>query len=425
MKEIKTKPKSSGPKLLDSVARVPKTAMKDLWLESREKAVSEYKETLFSNQQEETSNAPANNAVDQMLSETKGTMKKSADFTYQGGKKLAQTTARKLREKREVSRVLQEAKGVADQAKKAAQIKTKNAVVKGGVKGKPAKTVKIASRSVKGVKQSAKGVKTAQRSAAKAAKQTAKAAQKTVQATAKAAKAATQAARSAAKAAVTGAKIAVKATVTAVKAAIAAVKGLISVIAAGGWVAVVVILLICIIAMLLGSVFGIFFSGEDTGSGQTIQDTITEIQADYQNMIEEIERQNTHDVVEVSGAQIDWPKILAVYAIKTGSTQEVVTIDDNKKTVLKAIFWDAHAITYRIEPRETIEVVVTTDENGNAVETSRAVIKDYLLILVSHKFTYELAEQYGFSDAQNRQLTELLDPTYADMWNALLPRGLQ
>ena len=129
-----------------------------------------------------------------------------------------------------------------------------------------------------------------------------------------------------------------KATVTAVKAAIAAVKGLTSVIAAGGWVAVVVILLICIIAMLLGSVFGIFFSGEDTGSGQTIQDAITEIQADYQNMIEEIERQNTHDVVEVSGAQIDWPEILAVYAVRTASTQEVATMDENKKTVLKAMF---------------------------------------------------------------------------------------
>jgi len=410
LKEIKTKPRSGRPKLLESAAKIPKTAMKDVWLKSKERAVSKCKESPFASPQGETSNAPANSAGDQMLSGMESTAKKGADFTYQGGKKLAQTTARKLREKREVSRVLQEAKGVADQAKKAAQIKTKNAMVKGSVKSKPAKTVKTASRSVKGVKQSAKGVKTAQKTAQAAAKATQKAA---------------QAARSAAKAAATGAKVAVKATVTAVKAAIAAVKGLTSVIAAGGWVAVVVILLICIIAMLLGSVFGIFFSGEDTGSGQTIQDAITEIQADYQNMIEEIERQNTHDVVEVSGAQIDWPKILAVYAIKTGSTQEVVTIDDNKKTVLKAIFWDAHAITYRIEPRETIEVVVTTDENGNAVETSRAVIKDYLLILVSHKFTYELAEQYGFSDAQNRQLTELLDPTYADMWNALLPRGLQ
>lgn len=181
MKEIKTKPKGGRPKLLESAAKAQKTAMKDVWLKSKEKAVSECKESPFASQQGETSNAPANGAGDQILSGTKNTVKKGADLTYRGGKKLAQTTAKKVREKREVSRVLQEAKGAADQAGKAAQIKTKNAVVKGGVKGKPVKAVKIASRSVKGVKQSAKSVKTAQRSA-KTAQQAAKAAQKTAQA---------------------------------------------------------------------------------------------------------------------------------------------------------------------------------------------------------------------------------------------------
>ena len=141
MKEIKTKPRSGRPKLLESAAKIPKTAMKDVWLKSKERAVSKCKESPFASPQGETSNAPANSAGDQMLSGMESTAKKGADFTYQGGKKLAQTTARKLREKREVSRVLQEAKGVADQAKKAAQIKTKNAMVKGSVKSKPAKTV--------------------------------------------------------------------------------------------------------------------------------------------------------------------------------------------------------------------------------------------------------------------------------------------
>ena len=41
MKEIKTKPEGGKPKLLDKAAKVPKTAMKDLWLKSKEKAVSE------------------------------------------------------------------------------------------------------------------------------------------------------------------------------------------------------------------------------------------------------------------------------------------------------------------------------------------------------------------------------------------------
>ena len=100
MKEIKTKPEGGKPRLLESAAKAPKTAMKDVWLNSKEKAVSEFKGTPFASQQGETSNAPANSAGDQMLSGIEGTAKKGADLTYRGGKKLAQTTARKDKEKR-------------------------------------------------------------------------------------------------------------------------------------------------------------------------------------------------------------------------------------------------------------------------------------------------------------------------------------
>ena len=62
--------------------------MKDAWLKSKEKAVSELKGTPFASQQGETSNAPANSAGDQMLSGIETTVKKGADLTYRGGKKL-------------------------------------------------------------------------------------------------------------------------------------------------------------------------------------------------------------------------------------------------------------------------------------------------------------------------------------------------
>ena len=105
LKEIKTKPEGGKPKLLDKAAKVPKTAMKDLWLKSKEKSISELKETPFASQRGESSNAPANSAGDQMLSGIESAAKKGADLTYRGGKKLAQTTARKVKEKREVSRL--------------------------------------------------------------------------------------------------------------------------------------------------------------------------------------------------------------------------------------------------------------------------------------------------------------------------------
>lgn len=53
MKEIKTKPEGGKPKLLDKAAKAPKTAMKDLWLKSKDKSISELKETPFASQRGE------------------------------------------------------------------------------------------------------------------------------------------------------------------------------------------------------------------------------------------------------------------------------------------------------------------------------------------------------------------------------------
>ena len=252
------------PKVLNSASKIPKAAMKDLWLKSKEKTISEVKGAPFSGQQGETSNAPANSAGDQMLSGMEASVKKGVNLTYRGGKKLAQTTARKIQEKREVSRnlseikstgrnVISESKNIGGEAtqsiqKTASAIRSKNLVSK-VIKGKPQKAVKAVNRSVKGVKQGAKSIKTAQRSA--------KAAQKTAQATAKAAQKTAQAAKAAGRITAAGVKTTVRAAVAAVKATIAASKGLISAIAAGGWVVVVVVLLICMIGMAVGSIFGI------------------------------------------------------------------------------------------------------------------------------------------------------------------------
>ena len=151
------------------------------------------------------------------------------------------------------------------------------------------KTIKTVGRGTARTAQ--KTVKTAEQTAKatiKTAKQSAKAAQKTAQATAKAAQKAAQAAKAAAKAAVQGVKLAVKAVIATVKAIIAATKALIAAIAAGGWVAVVVIIVICLIALLVGSVFGIFFSGEDSGTGQTMQTVVQEINVDYDGRLQEI-----------------------------------------------------------------------------------------------------------------------------------------
>ena len=430
MKEIKQKPDSKKPKLLESAAKAPKTAMKDLWLKSKDKSIVELKETPFASQRGESSNAPANSAGDQMLSGMETTAKKGANLTYRGGKKLAQATARKVKEKREISRTLSEAKDAGGKAGKAAKntsskIRTKNTVAK-AVKGKPQKAVKTASRSVKGVKQSAKGIKTAQHSA-KTAQQAAKATQKAAQATAKAARAAAQAAKTAAKAAVTGAKAAVKATATAIKAAAAAIKGLVAAIAAGGWVAVVIILLICLIALIVGSCFGLFFGSDSTGTGTSVTQAVSTLNGEYLSHIQEIEDSNPHDRQEITSndgvLSINWEDVLAVFSAKvTGAKDgaQVASLDDAQVQQLRDIMWKMNAVSSSTRT-ESHEVEVTeVDEDGNETTHTETVTETILEITITHKTPDEMARQYSFNSRQKEYLALMSEPENQSLWAELL-----
>lgn len=290
------------------------------------------------------------------------------------------------------------------------------------------KTIKQASSTAKGtVKTASKSIKTAEKTAKasiKTTQQAAKAAQRTAQATARAARAAAHAARAAARAAVVAAKVAAKATIAAVKAIIAATKALIAAIAAGGWIAVLVIVIICLIGLLIGSCFGIFFSGEDSGSGYTVQNVVQEINDDYQQQIDTTKANLSHDVLEMSGSRAVWPEVLAVYAVKTttdpDNPQEVATIDDSKKAILTDIFWEMNQISSRTETRTETVITETDDGHGNIVETESTVTQTYLYITVSHKTAEEMAEQYGFDKEQKEQLAELLAEENRSLWSAVL-----
>ena len=301
------------------------------------------------------------------------------------------------------------------------------------------KTIKTVDRSSKTIKQTAKStgkaavkttqktIKTAEQTARTTIKTTqaaAKTAQETAQVTAKAAKTAAHTARATAKATAAGIKAAVKATAAAVKAIIAGTKALIAAIAAGGWVAVVIILVICVIGLIVGSCFGIFFSGEDSGTGQTMRQAVQEINADYQSQIDTTRANVTHDELEMSGSRAVWPEVLAVYAVKTTTDpddpQEVATVDDSKKAILKDIFWQMNELSSRTESK-TEEVITETDDgHGNIVETTTTVTRTYLYITVSHKTAKEMAEHFKFTADQRKQLSELLAEENRRLWSAVL-----
>ncbi|MDO4755420.1 MAG: CHAP domain-containing protein [Parabacteroides sp.] len=287
------------------------------------------------------------------------------------------------------------------------------------------KTIKTTTKGA--TKTASKSVKTAEKTAKttiKTTQQAAKTAQKTAQASAKAAQRAAQAAKATAKATVVAVKAAVKATIAAVKAIIAGTKALISAIAAGGWVAVVVIIVLCLVALLLGSVFGIFFSGEDSGTGMTMQTVVQEINTEYDNELDEIVNGTSHDVLEMSGSRAVWKDVLAVYSVKVNTDpdnpQEVATMDENKKQLLKDIFWEMNSISSRTETKSETVVEESDDGNGNIVQTETTVTRTYLYITVSHKTVEEMATQYGFNEEQKGYLAELLKEENNSLWSAAL-----
>ena len=284
----------------------------------------------------------------------------------------------------------------------------------------------VAKTLHKSIKTGRQSIKTAQhttKTTVKTAQQTAKAAKKTAEATAKSSKMAAQAARQAAQATYKATVVTAKAVAAAVKSAIAGIKALAAAIAAGGFVSVVIIIIICIIALIAGSCFGIFFIGEDTGGDITLQTVISEINKEYEAKITEIKNSNTYDVLEMSGSVV-WPEVLSVYAVKIAGDpndpQEVVSMDENKKRVLTDIFWAMNAITYSTETKTENVVTETDDGNGNIVQTYTTLTKTYLYVTVLHKTMGEIVDEYKFNEEQKECLTELLQEKNKSLWKDII-----
>ena len=306
-------------------------------------------------------------------------------------------------------------------AKRPAQAMGQTAKATGrGAKG----TIKSAQRTVKTAQRTAKGTVKTSKTAIKTADHTAKAAQKTAQATAKAAKMTAHAARAAAKTAAATAKAAAKGISATIKAIIASVKALVAAIAAGGWVAILAIVIICLIGLIVGSCFGIFFSGEDSGTGQTMPAVVREINQEYEGKLDEIKNGTAHDALEMSGSRAVWPEVLAIYAVKTttdpDNPQEVATMDDSKKELLKEIFWAMNEISHRSETATITQTVETDDGAGNIVEEEVEVTTTTLYITVTHKTADEMADAYNFTTDQRAQLAELLAEENRSMWSSAL-----
>lgn len=290
----------------------------------------------------------------------------------------------------------------------------------GRATAKPAKgTVKNAQRTVKTAGRASKtAVKTAERTsktAIKTAQATAKTTQQATQAAVRASKVAVHTARATAKAAATAAKATAKTVAASVKAMIAGAKALVTAIAAGGWVAVLVVIVICLIGLLVASPFGIFFSGEDSGTGYAMPEAVLQLNGEFTDRIEQIKADNVYDTLDLdnagSAAMVsNWADVLAVYAVRTSTDpiapEEVATLTEAKLSSLREIFWDMNVISHWLE-------IIPGDEEEGESDTI------VLHITVTIKNHLQMAEEYGFTAEQRALLAELMEPENQELFQRL------
>lgn len=276
------------------------------------------------------------------------------------------------------------------------------------------KQLKKRIKDKKKVKSTVKETKTA----IKTSKEVAKKAEKTAKETMKASKRAVQIAKETAKRTAQGIKVAVKATISAVKAIIAGTKALIAAIVAGGWVAVVIIIIICLVALMCSSIFGIFFSSQKTSSNSiTMNTVVAECNQEFSDKLQSIQDSNPHDDYVLEGSMASWKDVLTVYTIKQSNgvnQQDVMTIDDNKKNTIKQIFWEMNSLSSEVKDE------MVTEQGTNANEMPKQVQKRVLHIKINTKTLEQMKNDYHFTPAQNKQLAELTDNRYASLWNGVI-----
>ena len=436
MVEPKQKPAGKPVHTADK-ARIPRTAMRAAWLRTREGT-----RRLTAEEQQDGQYREAASLEERAADTAVSAAETIAGATLRGGKNLAQRVAQNRQKARGEKPVQEQATPLAAEEPDVLYTKQKpyytGQEVRQGRRTKPPATRSAVTGSAQS-QDARQGVprheaidrlqatmrkkspprqaplpKTAPNAAKKAAE-----VQKARQTAARAAWLAKQAAQAAKE---TAQKV--SAVVRAgLKALWAATQTLVAAIAAGGTTALLVIVVLCMVAMVAGSAFGIFFAAEPTGGGVSVAQAITELNEEYQERLQEIESEEEYDRQEIESNDgsyaIAWQDVLAVFAAYVSGAEDgapVAYLDEENLERLRATLWDMNEVDYRTETqRHEVDV---PDEDGNvATET---VSETVLVIELTHRSPEEMRDEYGFNARQNEYLTLLLAEDTTALWGDLL-----
>ena len=416
-KEIKQKPGGRLPKEQPSPT-LPKTIARQAWLKSKEQVLSATKTDR------EDSYASAQELEEQGVQQGETLLEDGTVFALgKAGNAVRKPLAREREPNRgPMQEEIQEGHSVSpdatnpdpktvarrEQKRRAAQKQSRNFQER-------QRQTKNAARGLRGVDRDQKQLRTAGNTV-RQEKQARQAAQRTQGMLRRARQTARE-----------GVEIARKATTvlrSAIRHLLAALQSLAAVLIAGGWVAAFIVLLICLIALVAGSAYGIFFAAETPDENAiSVQEAVELLNEEYRDQLEEIEDSTEYDRQEIESDDgsyaIAWQDVLAVFASQTAGDANgaaVAYLDEDNVDRLRTVLWDMNELDWRTET-QTREMEQTNEEGEQETVT---ITETVLIIELTHHTPEEMRETYHFTDRQKEYLTLLSEDDTATLWGELL-----
>ena len=421
MKEIKEKSAERAPKS-NSTGKIPKAALKKAWTEAKEKSRTKLRESTST--QEDGDYTTANGTSGMLADISYSAIKKNTDFTVQQGRKLARKQIEKYRERRTAEQgkttraYTASERGVSPKQTghstlpDAAQRPRRGADLPRQRAKEKAITAKTAPRDIRGVTQSQRWTRTAANETVRNITNQAQMQIRTRQVQIAIQKAASS----------------TRKTVAAVRSAIrnflADLHSLTAILAAGAGAALGIVIVICLVAFVSGSPYGIFFAADAPNAASvTVREAVETLTEEYRDRLEEISDTVQHDRQDITANDdvyyIRWQDVLAVFSSYVAGSEQgapVAALTEEQLDKLREIMWAMNAVDY--STRAETAVIETTDKNGKAITTE--ITETVLVISLTHKTPDEMAVDYHFTARQNNYLQLLKDPQYEELWAELL-----
>lgn len=375
MPDIKVKSKGILPKTFKKTAAMPKAYVRQEMVHQHKCMLAKAKSSGVSSYTDEKSENPINEASDRIEISIKAAGHKAGSHSIRDLKKI----------------------------KKAAKNAFRNS-------NSTVKTAKVAKAGNKTARTAVKSSKTAAKTIQRTAKTTVKSIKHT------------------AKSAIKVTKLSVKAIVAASKAVVAAVKGLVSLIAAGGWVAIVIIIVVALLGWLLSSP-AIFLNLEPFDPNVTVEKVLMQLEENVQSKISDIideHGEGREVVIQYPDEDNDNPlgylnTVLAVFSVRASVDlhqqkimPEELWFDEYHAQLLRETYDQMVFVWYEIEVVD--EDIKETDDNADQHEDdtsdSEADVEDpreRLTVNIDHKSVSEVAGVFGLNVEQINVVEEMLE----------------